>query len=200
MGFVTVPDRAAGYQPAETDWDASIKDNFNTGTWVLLGATELGAANTITFASIPGTYAHLLLVGSVRGSTAALNTLGMLRFNADTGANYDSQQLFATAASAAGSEFLANTGMVCCSIPAATATAAVFTAFKLFIPHYANTTRNKAVTSSGAQKVNTSSGGMIAEYWGGQWRNNAAITQVEFRALVGPNLEIGSRIHLYAMA
>lgn len=200
MGFTVVPDRAAGYAVAETDWDASIKDNFNTGTIVRLGDVTLAGVGTFTFSSIPSTYAHLMVVCYLRATDAASANTAIVRFNSDSGANYDTQRNNGFAANFLGAEFFALSGANIGDVPSSLATANIFGGLMFRIPHYANTTRNKALTSRYAHKISGTSTGVAVGSTGSQWRSNAAITSLEVRALIGPNFAAGSRATLYAMA
>jgi hypothetical protein len=66
-----------------------------------LSDTTLGvSAASIDISSLPTTYAHLLLVGQLRSDTAAASTTALLRFNGDTGANYNGETLQGLTASA----------------------------------------------------------------------------------------------------
>jgi hypothetical protein len=58
-----------------------------SATYTPLATTTLGTAvSSITFGSIPGTYRDLILV--IQANTSAVNTV-RLRFNGDTGGNYN---------------------------------------------------------------------------------------------------------------
>ena len=129
-------------------------------------------ATLISFTSIPGTYTHLRLTyqGQVNAGYGNL----FLRFNADTGANYDYQTMDGVGATAsAGQTFATNyisIGLIGVTVGGGT----------IDIPNYKATTLNKVAIGLGFMKYGTSSGNMIALNHGGSWRNSSAITQLDF--------------------
>src|SRR5688572_24681195 len=99
MGFTTVPDKAGGDVFTEAMWDTYIRDNMNTGMPVILGETSLGAsAASITYSGLPSGWKHLYLAGYSRGDAVATNVAVNVRFNSDSGANYDYQYMLASGA------------------------------------------------------------------------------------------------------
>ena len=200
VAFSVVVDRAVGYAPVEADWDTYIKDNMNSGVWVQLANSTLAVDTaSIDFQSISGSWAHLMLVAYLRCSGAGLTiTTTSLRFNNDSGANYDRQRLYGNAAGAIATESFAQTSAYFGSIPGATADPNVFAAYTLFIPHYANASNNKAFLSSCAVKGSASAGLLLSESIAGFWRSNSAITRITLIPFSG-NLVAGSRATLYGL-
>jgi hypothetical protein len=200
VAFTTVPDRAVGYAPLEADWDTYIKDNMNSGTWVQLANSTLAApAASFDFTSISGSFAHLLVEMYLRGDDTTTAVAASLRFNADTGNNYDDQRLSASAAVAAAAENFAGSSPDFAFAPAANATSNVFGAARLLIPHYANASNNKAALSRWATKTATTTGTLQAGAAAVFWRSNAAITRVTIFPGTG-DWDTGSRATLYALA
>lgn len=199
MGFTIVPDKATGDVFTEANWDTHIRDNFNTGVPVLIASTTLGAsAASITFSSIPQTWAHLRAVGYIRGDSATVSQDGLVRFNGDSGSNYDRQYMSAAgAAVGAGENFGITSGLVIIH-PSASAPANLFSGFVLDIPHYTSTAGNKTAFTEASHKIGTASGNLNTALYMMAWRNNAAITQVAFLPGTG-NFVAGSRISLYGM-
>lgn len=185
MAWTSVPDRAIGYALAETDWDTSIRDNLNSGAWVTLGSTKLtAAAATLDFTGIPATFAHLMVIAYLRGDTAAGLITIFQRFNNDSGANYDWQNLGGNGAAASGFESFATTGGFD-TAPAATAPANLFAGVRMVIPHYANAANNKALVRTRDAKAGTSSLSLSAGPSAGFWRSNAAINRVTLLPAAG---------------
>jgi hypothetical protein len=198
MGFTAIPDRAAGYALAEADWDA-IKDNFNTGTWVLLDNTTLsGTASAITFSSISQSYAHLMIRSYLRSSQAAFSPGARIRFNNDSGANYDHQIFGGGAASLTAAEVFGDTSASVGNCPGSTTTANVFSSHDLTIPHYTGA-NNKCVLGNNSFKGSVVSNGMIVSFVGGFWRSNSAITRIDLIPGAG-SFVAGSRATLYGLA
>lgn len=199
MGFTTVPDKASGDVFTEAMWDTYIKDNLNTGIPVLLASSTLGAsAASIDLTGIPQDWAHLNLIAYLRGDTAA-NTIALrLRFNADTGSNYDRQHMLAYATTVESAEAFGETSAFVGDAPAATATANVFSALTIDIPYYSQATNNKSATTSWADKYGVTTEDLVVGSAAIFWRSVAAITQVTLFPASG-NFVSGSRVSLYGM-
>lgn len=199
MGFTTVPDKAAGDVFTEAMWDTYIKDNFNTGVPVLLAdSTLVASAASIDLTGIAPDWAHLMIVAYLRGDAAAVVSALNIRFNGDTGANYDYQSIGASAAATSGAEAFATSSCRVGSIPAATAPASVFGAFTADIPSYSQATNNKAAHTSSAVKAGTTTTLLGVEAYLAAWRSSAAITSVTLLPGSG-NFVSGSRVTLYGM-
>lgn len=68
-------------------------------TYEPIATTTLGStATTVSFTSIPGTYTDLVLVTSIKATSADTNQ--WMRFNSDSGTNYSSTNLYGTGTSA----------------------------------------------------------------------------------------------------
>lgn len=67
-------------------------------TYEPIATTTLGStATTVSFTSIPGTYTDLVLVTSIKATSA--NTNQWMRFNSDSGTNYSNSNLYGTGTS-----------------------------------------------------------------------------------------------------
>ncbi len=161
--------------------------------------TTLGAsAASVDVTAISSTYAHLLISTYTRSDTAAANTPLLIRFNGDTGANYDYQYAQGSAAVASAAETFAATSLQVGYAEANTAGANLFAMAEIFIPHYAGSSNNKQVASLATSKGGTASGNLAVNIFGGGWRSNAAINQVTLFPSAG-NFVSGTRITIYAM-
>lgn len=119
-----------------------------------------------------------------RSSKAAVPDDGFnLRFNNDSGANYQFEDLFtanSVSANASGSGSFAQTIGSSLVIPAATAPANTQGIVTLLIPNYDGTTFHKPYTmQSGAPDVSSGTG-QYTEASMGVWLSTAAITRVTF--------------------
>jgi hypothetical protein len=173
-------------------------------TWLgglgqIADSTAGGAVASFDFTSIPGTYAHLLVMCSLRGDTAATSAAVQARFNNDSAANYDDQRLTGSAAVPASAEALAATSATVGICPANTATANYFGGLCAFIPKYASTTGNKIFVAPFAYWIGTSGGNGVVGVGSGQWRTaGTAITRLTLLPSAG-NFVAGSRATLYGL-
>lgn len=188
---------------AKVDLDAkqAISEKGQPGGYagqVLIDQTVLtGAAASITFSAIPQTYSHLLLVFSGRGDAAAASQVGILRFNGDTAANYDWEQLQGLATASAVTQATAATSLkfplVCSGAPANYPSQQA-----LFIPDYRRTTFYKAAALSYGG-VDTPLSNMFVGNIVGWWRSTAAITSILISPSSG-NYVAGTVASLYGLA
>lgn len=167
----------------------------------LIANSLLGAdAASIDISGIPGTHVHLLIVGNIRAATAGVSQIdGRIRFNNDSGSNYDWVRWLMTDASGpfTGGGF-GETSAYFGLLPAATATAGKASNVSAWITDYAATTFHKSFRTeigwAQGQATTTVALGMNTGYW----RNTAAITQITVFASSG-NLLAGSRLSLYGL-
>jgi len=142
--------------------------------FTVIDHTELtGATASWNVTSIPSSYDHLLIKGSVRSDYAAVHydALGV-RFNGDSGSNYSTTFLATgsgTPFSARGSGDVSGGPVYC--VPAASSTADTFGPFTMWIPHYANTANFKQAVIYGATEAASTTNwewlmGMNAILWG----------------------------------
>jgi hypothetical protein len=138
-----------------------------------------------------------VLVIYARGDTAAANVNLLLRFNGDSGANYDYQSDVGQGSSSSGTEVFAATSIVLGVVPAASAGANLAGAAVVWLPNYAGTTFNKTSLALAGAKWATTSLAMYNDTVTGNWRSSSAITQMTVSASAG-NLVTGTRASLYA--
>lgn len=184
-----------------TDWatnDVVAASEFRKSLGCVYDSTLGVAAATIDITPIPITYAHLLVVLYGRGDTAAASTTVLMRFNADSAANYDYQLMFASAATASASETFGSTSVPVGTLEAATAGANLFSMAEIVIPHYANAANNKTARSISCSKTGTSTGNLQALSAAMFWRSSAAINRLTFLPAAG-NFAAGTRCSVYVM-
>ena len=170
------------------------------GLPVKIADTTVAGASvaSIDFTSVPSVYAHLMVVAYLRSAIVSTLDSVLVRLNNDSGASYDSQHLYGTAATVAASETFGATQVVAGECPGSTAGANLFGGLDIWLPHYANAANNKVLRSFSAHKIGTASGNLKALNVAGFWRSNTAISRVMLLAN-GGNLEIGSRATLYGI-
>lgn len=197
--YTVVPDKTTGDIFTEAMWDTYVRDNLNTGCPVMVAiSTLVGTAASITFSSIPTTFNSLHLTGYFRSDNAATSATMFLRFNGDTGSNYDYQVVQGNAAVASASEGLAQTQIGIGHSVGNTGGANLFSGISTAIQGYASSANNKALTSKSSYKGGTSSGSLTVTIWSGFWRSNAPVTSLTVFPSAG-NLVSGSRLVLYGV-
>ena len=169
--------------------------------FTVIDHTEIGSrgAASWTKSSIPSTYDHLLIKGSVR--TAASYNSTYLKFQVgnsgiDTGTNYSETYLYA-GASPASSRLTSQSQIKYTLIPGATATSNTFGSLSIWIPHYANTANYKqfVMDSVAENNVTTPALSLVA----GLWQSTSAITDLKLVQWAGSNLDQYSTITLYGI-
>jgi len=166
-----------------------------TGGALTLIAQQTLAADGVPadFTSIAATYQDLIIVIRGRGSAAATEAAISLRFNGDSGANYDWRDVFLQSTYGTSPQFaqtsLRSAVIVADSAPAGTASLA-----EISIGGYRNATFHKSVIGRSNEKTaNTGTNALIYRCLQGTWRSMAAINQISFLE----SLKAGSVISLY---
>jgi hypothetical protein len=200
VSYTALPTKNPGDLLTSALWNTYLQGNADSGFLRMLADTTLIAtAASVTFASIPATFAHLLGVFYAR-TTSATTTDDFVnaQFNGDTAANYDRETLTASTAAVSASETFGITSASIGTAVGGGGAASVFSAFAFLIPHYAGTAANKAFLGLGTAKWATVSGGLAIRHFGGFWRSNAAINQIVLLPAAG-SFAIGSRFTLYGL-
>jgi hypothetical protein len=148
--------------------------------------------------SISQAYNHLKIILFGRGDNAANGILTLLRFNNDSAANYDWQDLFAQGAVAGGAETFAATTIRIGQVTGSTGDANLAGFIEIMIPCYALTTFEKRLSATSSAKVNTSANGMQVDVFDGSWRSTAAINRITIFPTAG-NFVAGSRLTIYGL-
>ena len=172
------------------------------GGLVLIGSDTagVGGAASLTVGSIPGTYTGLLCVFNGRGTTAANFVQNTIRFNGDTGTNYDSEEFNATGTSSGFNQQTGQTSGRIGYIPGSTATANRSGSASIHVPEYVNTTFDKLAAGIVGAAFNTAAGGINAGAPSVCWRpaTPAAITSVTMLPASG-NYVQGSTLRVYGL-
>lgn len=169
------------------------------GSLVLLREVVLSAAaSSVELNDIPGGYRHLLIVAQVRSDRAAAAATMAMRFNGDTGNNYDWLSMNAVPGAAPTVTGNANDNNIeLPDIPGSTATANYASGVVVEIPNYAGTTFYKTVQSRNNLLTSRVVGNLHVYQGAGWWGNTAAITDIEFSCTLGDNFVAGSTFTLY---
>ena len=154
--------------------------------YVALANITLGSsAVSVTFSSISQSYRDLVLVCSVKGSGG--NVSPMLRFNSDTGANYNRVFMAATY----GGQSLNFTYLNLTD--SANAGSSTWAQVTTDILDYSVTNKHKS-------SVSTSVGVNGAEAVIGRWASTSAISTLQIFDSTGAQFGIGSTFALYGIA
>lgn len=167
------------------------------GAMVQLYDSTLGS-DTASFdiTSISGSYNHLTLVLYLRDTTGGQNvTTPIVRFNNDSGANYDWARFGQFAGSAFASISAGQTSMSGPLIPAASDTTGAFGAGDMLVPNYAATVAHKQCLMNGSALGDATNYALGT--WCGWWKSTAAITRVTITAQT--SFKTGSRVTLYGL-
>lgn len=140
------------------------------------------SATNVSFTSIANTYRDLTVKVRGRGTKAAANVDIRLRFNADTGGNYDGNTVQGNSASSADFSTIAATSAYVGNLPAASATTGISSYIEIHVADYRGTTFRKSLNYVAG--LNNSAGvpngpNMFTEMGSMFWRNTAAITQID---------------------
>ena len=166
-------------------------------TQKLIGSVTVGAggAASIGFTGIPQTgFTDLLLVLSLRASTAAVGASTYIAFNGST-SGFSHRRLFGNGATAAatGDSF----GNYANDMNGANTTASTFANTQIYIPNYAGST-NKSYSLDTALENNATTGYQMIT--AGLWANTAAITSITFTVESSGTFAQGSTAYLYGIA
>lgn len=162
----------------------------------LIAETVLGSDTaTISFTSIPATFRHLVVVLEGRASPSQTSVGIGLRFNADTGNNYDRQTLQAVGTGVTATQTTGGSFIQIGLLSAATATANASGSIRVMIPSYRQTTFHKTMFSEGAAQASS----IATQRNAGRWASTAAITQIDLLIPTGGNFLTGTVAGLYGL-
>jgi len=140
-------------------------------------ATGTGSSGTITFSSIPSTYQHLQVRFLVRSTSVSAGFENLLiRFNSDTGSNYDYHVLFGDGSSASASAGTSATSARARDVVARSGVASnIHGVGVINLNDYASTTKNKTISIFHGVDANGSGNATLQS---GLWRNTNAVNSI----------------------
>lgn len=178
----------------------AISGSGGAGGLIILYQNTLGApaASLDTGAGgIAAGHGELMVVIIARSSEAAVSNNLLLRFNNDSGGNYDWSWVYNGAATPQGAAANLATSAIVGKTQSANGIANTTAVTKLIVPGYDLTTFYKAGTAqSGALDT---SGNAYTVASAIQWRSTAAITRLAVFSAGGGNLVTGSRLIVYGL-
>jgi hypothetical protein len=160
----------------------------------IASANGTGSSGTITFSSIPATYASLQLRGVAKWNTN-FDVL-QLRFNGDSAANYASHHLMGDSSSAIATG-LASQSRIRLSADGYSFENTGYVPLIIDIHDYASTTKTKTVRIFLGSDQNTSPRRVLLA--SGLWNNTAAITTVALSTQSASNFSTETLISLYGI-
>ena len=165
------------------------------GLTLIASSIFSGAAASVTFSAIPGTYNHLMLVAMARTDRAAVSDGVLVTINGDvTGGDYAGNQILASGSSIS---VTGNTGNYLCGVAAASAGAGQPGSFTVDIPRYAGTVLEKILNTRGSFDSGATLNGVQININSTIWGSTAAITSIELTPQHGVNFIAGSAFYLY---
>jgi hypothetical protein len=173
------------------------------GTYELISTTILGSdQDSVTFdvSSLASTYKHLQLRVVARATTSTESRTMWLRYNGDSGTNYNWHALvaFSDGTLAVRSEAAPNSSVAAVSnIPAASIGANIFGSSVVDILDPFSTTKNKTSRGLGGFMGGTAGFQQSIGLLSSAWRNTAAITSIQVNS--DNNFLAGSRFSLYGI-
>ena len=168
-------------------------------TYTLISSNTLTSnAASVTFSSIPATYTHLQVRGIARTALASAPDVLRIRFNSDTGNNYERHLLYGDGTSALAAAAASGNLMTLGTIAANNSTASAFSAHIIDVLDYKNTNKYKTLRALNGFNNNTTSNSEIS-LTSGLWQNTNAITSILIFADSASNLSQYSQFALYGI-
>ncbi len=171
------------------------------GSYESIATTTVGSggSSSVTFSSIPSTYKHLQIRGTIRGSRASSNDILGMQFNSDTSSsNYVSHRLIGDGSSAASS--VTSSGAYSLNwvsdFPAANATASIFGVFVLDLLDYATSNKNRVGRTLSGYDANGSGSSWLTSQL---WINTSSISSITFLPVFGSGFSQYSHFALYGI-
>ena len=170
------------------------------GTVLLASQTLSATSASFDFAGLSAAFSHLRIYALLRGTAAAVSVNAQIRFNNDSGANYDDQAVYAHATTAGGAATSAGTSAIFGGVTASNATAGEYGIVVAELPFYTATNARKTFAGT---STSYDTAGTTSTYWtmvqGGSWRNSAAVNQVTIFPASG-SWAAGSAVSVYGVA
>jgi hypothetical protein len=162
----------------------------------LIESISPSGTGTITFSSIPQIYSNLEVRYTARSTVAAVADNMLMRFNGDTGANYDRQLNLVSNTTFVGQEAIAGTSAGVGNLSGASAAANLAGSGKISIANYRTTEFYKYATCENVYHDALASGGIKLISFGVGWRSTVAISSITL-FLGASNFLAGSKFDLY---
>ncbi len=160
-----------------------------------------GSDAIIDFLNIPTTYQHLFIIGSGAMGGAVVEADLELRFNNDSGANYNEVNMGGENASALAASAAATNEILVGQIKGASGTADHASQLQINIPNYKDTVFFKTVMGESGHIPNVTLADFAVKINSGIWEDTAAISRITLLSTTGSagNFVSGSTFSLYGL-
>jgi len=166
--------------------------DFESIATVTVGA---GGSSSITFSSIPSTYAHLQIRGIARSTNSVTSVNISLQFNGVTSSSYAWHWLYGDGSSATAAAGTSDTAAYVARAAGASASASIFGAAVIDILDYANINKTKTIRGLSGHDNNGSGYAWLAS---GLFNSTNAISSLTLKAQDG-NFAQYSHFALYGI-
>lgn len=165
----------------------------------LIEDVVLTATGSFDITGIPAIYKHLRIYASIReNSGGAAASSALMRFNGDTGSNYDDQVTQVNNTSVTGAIHTAQAQMENLLSVGSGGTANQYGANVIDLLDYTSG-HHKVCTSHATCLSSTAAGDMFNRVGSGQWRSTAVIDRIQiYKTAI--DFTIGSRVTVYGIA
>jgi hypothetical protein len=203
---VSLPSRMMGAYPSiqvSTLLSGTLSTPSKSGPWSegameYIASSTPSGTNTITFSTIPSTYKHLQIhAHSCTGRVNNTTDGAYVRYNSDSGSNYQYSYTNASVATHSGGSQGSPAGYNYLFFHGTQQNNDGFGATILTILNYASTSVYKTGVWNGGS-TNDGSYGEIA-MGGGVWRSTSAINSITIYTETGSNYIAGTRFDLYGI-
>ncbi|HYT41541.1 MAG TPA: hypothetical protein VEP90_04305 [Methylomirabilota bacterium] len=153
--------------------------SYQSGLIVLGHPQLISSGTTITFSSIPSVYSHLLLMMDIVSELAATIDTLRIRFNSDSGANYNNTGIYSLGGTVTENMTFGDTFGLLGNINGFNSPASRNSRVWVFIPDYANTNFMKNfISCSAASGASANAASNYTDNKGGIWLSTAAINTI----------------------
>lgn len=178
----------------------TVADVSISGMSLIQDVIVTSTTGSITFSNIPQNYKHLHLVGTARSTQNATASVIGIRFNGDTGNNYDYVvSYFFGAGSIGGSSAVAGSSSWFAPTTGATSPTGTFSSFEGIITDYTSTNKRKGFVTPSFDPTADTNTTLYIYYFGGKWRNSTNITSITLIDINGASFVNGCRFTLYGL-
>lgn len=167
---------------------------------VKIASTTLTSTTaTITFSSIPSTYAHLWLLGSLRSDrTSVASSVGIYVNSDSTASNYRYAWYRYYTASGSHPNGEAGNNYEAGTLAAGNTTANVYSTIEMFMVNYANNAKTFYGTKTGFADTSTNSNSRLY-ICGNSHESSAIVSSINLVDMAGFNFVAGSSVSLYGI-
>lgn len=189
---------ADGDHPTAGLLNSHIRDNLSY-LYERLADNLLGADDVFPTMTVESGYRSLVIVASLRTALAGTGSeQALVRFNNDSGSNYDYQYNSAIDTGLSSGEALATTGLFLGNFPRTGDDANSFGPAWMIVPNYSLAGRVKHCQSlSGNLRTSGGLGTAQVIETAGVWRTTDAITSIKVVTSSGGDFKSGSRVTVY---